>query len=76
MATEALEKFGMKGWHPTFVIDAGANVRAGMDKLGVADWCRCCCHLMHNAVIAGMDYLEDLARHPTWDNRVWNALVK
>ena len=76
LASEALRKFGMEGWHPTFVTDAGANVSAGLDKAGIADWCRCYCHLIHNVVTCGMESLQQQSHHPTKDNRVWIALKK
>jgi hypothetical protein len=70
LAAAELEKYNLVGWWPTFVTDAGGNVRralrgAGGSRVGaMADWSRCCCHLLHNAVTFGLHNLVHL-RAPT-----------
>lgn len=60
MAIKELEKYKLTGWLPTFVSDAGSNVRRALagrmtkdgwregDNLG--EWARCACHMLHNVV--------------------------
>ena len=60
LAIKELEKYKLTGWLPTFVSDAGSNVRRALagrmtkdgwregDNLG--EWARCACHMLHNVV--------------------------
>ena len=69
LAKAELEKYNLTGWWPTFVTDAGGNVQrafkgAGSTRVGgMADWSRCCCHLLHNVVKHGLSQLS--LRAPT-----------
>ena len=72
LAQKELSKYGLTGWLPTFVTDAGGNVRRAMagrmgkDKSregGLADWGRCACHMLHNVVSYGFSQLR--LRAPT-----------
>ena len=70
LAKAELERFGMVGWWPTFVTDAGANVRKALGgsrrERGVpmSEWSRCCCHVLHNVVEHGFGNLTGM-RAPT-----------
>ena len=48
LAKKELEKYGLTGWYPTVVMDAGSNIAAAFDRPHFADWMRCCCHVLHN----------------------------
>ena len=64
LARQELKKYNLVGWLPTFVSDAGGNVRRALagvitrDKFreggNMADWMRCVCHLLHNVVSHGL----------------------
>ena len=64
LARQELKKYNLVGWLPTFVTDAGSNVRRALagkitrDKFreggNMADWGRCVCHLLHNVVSHGL----------------------
>ena len=74
LAKAELEKYGFTGWLPTFVTDAGSNIRRALagrvgrkDKTregGLADWGRCACHMLHNVVTSTFSDLRRL-RAPT-----------
>ena len=53
LAKHELEKYGLTGWYPTIVMDAGSNIAAAFDRPNFTDWLRCCCHVLHNAVQYG-----------------------
>ena len=63
LARQELKKYNLMGWLPTFVSNAGSNVRRALagritrDKFreggNMADWGRCVCHLLHNVVCHG-----------------------
>ena len=69
LAGQELKKYNLTGWLPTFVSDAGSNVRRALagritrDKFreggNMADWARCVCHLLHNIVSHGL-YMVDV----------------
>ena len=69
VAKAELEKYNLTGWWPTFITDAGGNVQkafkgSGSNRQGgMADWSRCCCHLLHNVVKYGLSQLA--LRAPT-----------
>ena len=60
LAIKELEKYKFIGWFPTFVSNAGSNVRRALagrmtkdgwregDNLG--EWARCSCLMLHNVV--------------------------
>ena len=64
LARQELKKYNLVGWLPTFVSDAGSNVRRALagkitrDKFreggNMADWARCVCHMLHNIVSHGL----------------------
>lgn len=68
LAIKELEKYKLTGWLPTFVSDAGSNVRRALagrvtkdgwregDNLG--DWARCACHMLHNVVMHALGWME------------------
>ena len=65
LARVELERFGLTGWWPTFVTDAGGNVQKAFSHRSyrsgsMADWSRCCCHLLHNVVQHGISCLTSL----------------
>lgn len=73
LAKAELQRYGFTGWLPTFVTDAGGNVRKALAghvtkknksrSGGLADWGRCACHIMHNVVSHGFQQLK--LRAPT-----------
>ena len=71
LARQELKKYNLVGWLPTFVTDAGSNVRRALagkitrDKFreggNMADWGRCVCHLLHNVVSHGLGMVDTRA---------------
>ena len=71
LARQELKKYNLVGWLPTFVMDAGSNVRGALagkitrDKFreggNMADWGRCVCHLLHNVVSHGLGQVDTRA---------------
>ena len=62
-AKQELEKYGLTGWYPTVVTDAGSNIAAAFDRPNFADWLRCCCHVLHNAVHYGWQVYRNNAHN-------------
>lgn len=63
LARKELEKYGLTGWYPTVVTDAGSNIAAAFDRPHVADWMRCCCHVLHNAVQHGWQVMRNCSHN-------------
>ena len=71
LVRQELKKYNLVGWLPTFVTDAGSNVRHALagkitrDKFreggNMADWGRCVCHLLHNVVSYGLSMVDTRA---------------
>ena len=71
LAKKELIKYNLTGWLPTFVSDAGSNVRRALagrisDKTfreggNLADWARCVCHMLHNIVSHALKQLDHLS---------------
>ena len=68
LARNELQKYNLVGWLPTFVSDAGSNVRRALagvitrDRFreggNMADWARCVCHMLHTIVNHGLNMLK------------------
>ena len=73
LARKELKKYNLVGWLPTFVSDAGSNVRRALagqitrdmfrEGGNMADWSRCVCHILHNVVTHGLNNLHLRASH-------------
>ena len=50
LTKQELEKYGLTGWYPTVITDAGFNIAATFDRPNFTDWLHCYCHVLHNAV--------------------------
>ena len=71
LARNELQKYNLVGWLPTFVSDAGSNVRRALARVitrdkfreggNMADWARCVCHMLHNIVSHGLTMLDTRA---------------
>ena len=78
--------YNLVGWLPTFVSDAGSNVRrvlAGKitrDKFreggNMADWVRCVCHLLHNVVSHGLHMVDVRATNSGGSKKLSEALQR
>ena len=68
LARQELKKYNLVGWLPTFVSDAGGNVRRALagkvtrdmfrEGGNMADWARCVCHMLHNIVSHGLERMK------------------
>ena len=68
LAKKELAKYNLLGWLPTFISDAGGNVRRALagritqqtfrEGGNLADWGRCACHLLHNVVQHALKQVE------------------
>ena len=86
LARNELKKYNLVGWLPTFVSDAGSNVRRALagritkDKFreggNMADWARCVCHLLHTVVTHGLDMLKVRANNSTGPRKLSEALER
>jgi hypothetical protein len=84
LATAELRKYGLTGWLPTFVTDAGGNVRKAMTGTmrgtersgGMADWGRCCCHIMHNTVSGALFTLQARAKTTAGPRTFYEAIQR
>ena len=86
LARKELKKYNLVGWLPTFVSDAGSNVRRALagritkDKFreggNMADWARCVCHMLHNIVSHGLYMLNVRAKTNPGCMKVSEALVR
>ena len=86
LAQKELEKYGMTGWWPSFVTDAGSNVRRAIrgelaahevgeqPRGGLADWSRCACHMLHNVVTHGLTNLRHRASHTEGSQKLCSAI--
>ena len=84
LARQELKKYNLMGWLPTFVSDAGSNVRRALagkitrDKFreggNLADWARCVCHLLHNVVSHGLHMVDVRATNAEGSRRLSEAL--
>ena len=74
------------GWLPTFVMDAGSNVRRTLagkitrDKFreggNMADWGTCVCHLLHNVVAHGLNMVDVRATNSQGSRKLSEALQR
>ena len=86
LARQELKKYKLKGWLPTFVSDAGSNVRHALagritrDKFhegeNMADWMRCVCHLLHNVVSHGLKMVDVRASNSPGPLKLSQALAR
>ena len=86
LARQELKKYNLVGWLPTFVSDAGSNVRralAGKITRGkfreggnMADWGRCVCHLLHNVVTHGFYMVNVRATNSMGSRKLSEALER
>ena len=69
LASRELRKYNLTGWLPTFVFDAGSNVRRALgghisfqtvirEGDNMAEWARCACHMLHNVVQHALKHLD------------------
>ena len=68
LASRELRKYNLTGWLPTFVSDAGSNVRRALagriteqtlrEGDNLAEWARCACHMLHNVVHHALKHME------------------
>ena len=63
LAKNEMEKYGLTGWYPMVVTDAGSNIAAAFDRPHFADWMRCCCHVLHNAVQHGWQVMRNCSHN-------------
>jgi hypothetical protein len=81
-----MAKYNLVGWLPTFVTDAGSNVRralAGRITQGtfreggnLADWSRCVCHMLHNVVQYALQQVKDHAASRPGTKTLHEALTR
>ena len=86
LARQELKKYNLVGWLPTFVSDAGSNVRRALggkitrDKFreggNMADWMRCVCHLLHNVVSHGLKMVDVRAQNSPGPLKLSQALAR
>ena len=86
LARQELKKYNLIGWLPTFVSDAGGNVRRALagkitrDKFreggNMADWGRCVCHLLHNVVSHGLGMVDVRANTNPGSKKLSQALQR
>ena len=86
LARQELKKYNLVGWLPTFVSDAGSNVRRALagritrDKFreggNMADWGRCVCHLLHNVVTHGLRHVDVRATNSLGPRKLSQALQR
>ena len=86
LARQELKKYNLVGWLPTFVSDAGSNVRRALagkitkDKFreggNLADWARCVCHLLHNVVSHGLHMVDVRATNSQGSRKLSEALQR
>ena len=73
LASRELKKYNLTGWLPTFVSDAGSNVRRALagrmsapqavrEGDNMADWASCACHMLHNVVQHALKQLDFRSR--------------
>ena len=63
LVKQELEKYGLTGWYPTVVTDAGSNIAAAFDRPNFTNWLRCYCHILHNAVQYGWQVYRNNAHN-------------
>ena len=86
LAKREMAKYNLVGWLPTFVTDAGSNVRralAGRITQGtfreggnLADWSRCVCHMLHNVVQYALQQVKDHAASRPGTKTLHEALTR
>ena len=86
LARQELKKYNLVGWLPTFVSDAGSNVRRALagkitrDKFwegdNMDDWAKCVCHLLHNVVSHGLHMVDVRATNSQGSRKLSEALQR
>ena len=86
LARQELKKYNLVGWLPTFVSNAGSNVRRALarkitrDKFreggNMADWGRCVCHLLHNVISHGLNMVDVCATNSLGYRKLSQALER
>ena len=86
LARQELKKYNLVGWLPTFVSDAGSNVRRALagritrdmfrEGGNMADWMRCVCHLLHNVVSHGLAQVDVRAQNSIGPRKLSQALQR
>ena len=85
LASRELRKYNLTGWLPTFVSDAGSNVRRALggrisldtavrEGDNMAEWARCACHMLHNVVQHALKHLEFRSHTMEGPRTLWEAL--
>ena len=86
LARNELKKYNLVGWLPTFVSDAGSNVRRALagkitrdmfrEGGNMADWARCVCHMLHNIVSHGLAMVKVRATNSPGPRKLHEALER
>ena len=86
LARQELKKYNLVGWLPTFVSDAGSNVRRALagkitrdmfrEGGNMADWARCVCHMLHNIVSHGLAMVKVKANNSPGPRKLQEALER